>query len=146
MALPDGLYDPTTYRRDCGNHCLQRPMQTPGCSTCCAKMKRRVIWRMLWWLSSRPFLKIYAKTAKRSFCRSLIWLNSLLVNLRQRLNPQTSAAEVDMLVKPPQVLRAIYRQSAYPVAPETGLSLPWLFTAGKGSPSLLTELRRTGGL
>jgi HKD family nuclease len=29
-----------------------------------------------------------------------------------------------------------------PVPPETGLAAPWLFTAGKGSPALLTELRR----
>jgi HKD family nuclease len=40
------------------------------------------------------------------------------------------------------ILQAIHRQSAPPVPPETGLAAPWLFTAGKGSPALLTELRR----
>ena len=69
-------------------------------------------------------------------------VNSLLVSLRQRLEHEADGADVDMLATPPQVLRAIYRQSVPPAMPETGLAVPWLFTAGKGSPSLLAELRR----
>jgi HKD family nuclease len=48
----------------------------------------------------------------------------------------------DIVAAPARVLQAIHRQSAPPVPPETGLAAPWLFTAGKGSPALLTELRR----
>ena len=40
------------------------------------------------------------------------------------------------------MLRAIHRGTVVPEWPQTGLALPWLFTAGKGSPSLLYELRR----
>ena len=41
-----------------------------------------------------------------------------------------------------RLLQAVHRHSAPLVLPDTGLALPWLFTAGKGSPSLLSELRR----
>lgn len=72
--------------------------------------------------------------------RQLELVNSVLVDFRQRLG---SAGEyVDLLATPPQLLQSVHRQSAPPVLPDTGLAVPWLFTAGKGSPSLLTELRR----
>lgn len=45
------------------------------------------------------------------------------------------------LVSPLQVLRAVHPGGQPLQWPETGLALPWLFTAGKGSPSLLHELR-----
>ncbi len=72
--------------------------------------------------------------------RQLELVNSVLVDFRQCLG---SAGEyVDLLATPPQLLQSVHRQSAPPVLPDTGLAVPWLFTAGKGSPSLLTELRR----
>lgn len=77
-------------------------------------------------------------------------VNALLVWLRQRLSEQqgsaaaTAAAEsvVDLIAPPARVLRAIHRQQQLPTAPELGLAVPWLFTAGKGSPALLHEIRR----
>lgn len=80
--------------------------------------------------------------------RQLELVNGLLVMLRQRLagknaegNPE--AGEVVDLVAPPlRVLRAVQRDQQFPVSPEIGLGVPWLFTAGKGSPSLLQEIRR----
>ncbi|MSU48266.1 MAG: DEAD/DEAH box helicase [Opitutus sp.] len=39
------------------------------------------------------------------------------------------------------MLRAVHRVGSVPQLPETGLAIPWLVTASKGSPSLLTELR-----
>jgi superfamily II DNA or RNA helicase len=71
--------------------------------------------------------------------RQLELINSLIAHLRR----QTTALEEHLytIPDPPQILRSIHRsQPATP--PETGLLNPWLFTAGKGSPSLLTELRR----
>jgi superfamily II DNA or RNA helicase/HKD family nuclease len=67
--------------------------------------------------------------------------NGLLQHLRS-LHP--SAAEViDPVVEPGRLLRSIPRPAAAPPEhPETGLAFPWLFTAGKGSPALLNELRR----
>lgn len=72
--------------------------------------------------------------------RQLELANALLVNARQRLSPP--AAEADPLAAPLQLLQAVHRHSSPPALPDTGLALPWLFTAGKGSPSLLSELRR----
>ncbi len=78
-------------------------------------------------------------------------VNALLVWLRQRLAGQdgpatttTAATEsvVDLIALPARVLRAIHQLQRLPTAPELGLSAPWLFTAGKGSPALLHEIRR----
>ncbi len=67
----------------------------------------------------------------------LAFINALLVHLRLQ-----GATDVDLLVEPPQILRSVHRIGTAPDIPETGLAIPWLFTAGKGSPSLLSELRR----
>jgi superfamily II DNA or RNA helicase/HKD family nuclease len=81
--------------------------------------------------------------------RQLELVNDLLVTLRQRLQPSDgsngdlpSAEVVDLVASPMQVLRAIQRNQQFPTSPEVGLAVPWLFTAGKGSPSLLQEIRR----
>ena len=80
--------------------------------------------------------------------RQLELVNGLLVMLRQRLAGSSTeganaAGEVVDLVAPPlRVLRAVQRDQQFPVSPEIGLGVPWLFTAGKGSPSLLQEIRR----
>lgn len=66
-------------------------------------------------------------------------VNFLLVSLRLRLGQGVVA---DAVAEPAQILQAVHRHSAPPVPPETGLAAPWLFTAGKGSPALLGELRR----
>ena len=73
-------------------------------------------------------------------------VNALLVTLRQRLKPgeddNDSADIIDLIAQPPRMLKAINRNRQFPAPPDIGLSLPWLFTAGKGSPSLLHEIRR----
>jgi superfamily II DNA or RNA helicase len=80
--------------------------------------------------------------------RQLELVNGLLVMLRQRLagnnaEGTSAAGEVVDLVAPPlRVLRAVQRDQQFPVSPEIGLGVPWLFTTGKGSPSLLQEIRR----
>ncbi|CAN5790267.1 hypothetical protein BH09PSE5_BH09PSE5_38670 [soil metagenome] len=78
--------------------------------------------------------------------RQLELVNDLLVMLRQRLrdggNAPASAAVVDLIASPLRVLRAVQRGNQFQASPEIGLAVPWLFTAGKGSPSLLQEIRR----
>jgi superfamily II DNA or RNA helicase/HKD family nuclease len=79
-------------------------------------------------------------------------VNGLLVMLRQRLHIGTAVASgsgatqvaevVDLVASPLQVLRAVQRDGQFAASPEIGLAVPWLFTAGKGSPSLLQEIRR----
>lgn len=71
-------------------------------------------------------------------------INSLLTSLRQRMQttrPQSVDA-FDSISNPPRVLRAIRFDRQFAEAPELGLAAPWLFTAGKGSPSLLQEIRK----
>lgn len=81
--------------------------------------------------------------------RQLELVNGLLVALRHRLaaghgaRAEGGTAElVDLIAPPLRVLRAVRRDRQFPASPEIGLAAPWLFTAGKGSPSLLQEIRR----
>ncbi len=78
--------------------------------------------------------------------RQLNLVNELLVWLRQRMesvNGKTATAtHIDPPAPPARLLRAVHRTPNSPTPPELGLAAPWLFTAGKGSPSLLQEIRR----
>ena len=69
----------------------------------------------------------------------LALVNELLKQLRS--DYPKSGDSIDPVLAPPRVLQAIRGPAEHvPNVPETGLAAPWLFTAGKGSPSLLTEL------
>jgi len=70
--------------------------------------------------------------------RQLELFNSLIAHVRRQAGVDEAP---DALIEPPQLLRSVSRIGAPPDPPETGLTFPWLFTAGKGSPSLLNELR-----
>ncbi len=78
--------------------------------------------------------------------RQLTLVNELLVWLRQRLQSaagkSADASPIDLLAAPARILRAVHRTPQGPTPPELGLAAPWLFTSGKGSPSLLQEIRR----
>lgn len=82
--------------------------------------------------------------------RQLELVNELLVMLRRRLaaaedgagRSAGSAEVIDLVADPLRVLRAVQRDQQFRAVPEIGLAAPWLFTAGKGSPSLLQEIRR----
>lgn len=71
--------------------------------------------------------------------RQIALVNDLLGQLRKQAG--LSMLELPDFDQPPQILRAIHPSIRTPSSPETGLALPWLFTAGKGTPSLLNELR-----
>lgn len=75
----------------------------------------------------------------------LEFVNSVLVKIRARakeLHPQRNFDDhIRLLADPVQHLTAIHRKRTAPTAPDTGLMVPWLFTASKGSPALLNELR-----
>ncbi len=78
--------------------------------------------------------------------RQLALVNEMLVWLRQRVltaaHTGSATAHIDLLAPPARLLRAVHRTPVSPTPPELGLAAPWLFTAGKGSPSLLQEIRR----
>jgi superfamily II DNA or RNA helicase/HKD family nuclease len=78
--------------------------------------------------------------------RQLELVNGLLVTLRQKLESEeskvVSAEVIDLISQPARLLKAIQRNQQFQTPPEVGLAAPWLFTAGKGSPSLLQEIRR----
>ena len=136
MQLPDGLYDKFVTESVAQ---LIAGLRDPSCRTLSSPPSEEVPERIADALAKQMTLLLDeldgygAEKAKRQ----LALVNALLVHLRQQ-----EAGIVDLLVEPPQILRAVHSIGAAPEAPETGLAIPWLFTAGKGSPSLLTELRR----
>lgn len=79
-----------------------------------------------------------------SIDRQLELVNGLLIELRRKLAPE-DAQTVDLVADPPTVLTSVTRAGFHREPPQTGLTAPWLFTAGKGTPSLLSELRRELG-
>lgn len=145
MALPDGLYDLLLTEG------LARSLATLDPSLAdvsalkggAAEFLAEVITRQL----STILDDVSGDEAEKAK-RQLELVNGLLVMLRQRLagssaDGASAAGEVVDLVAPPlRVLRAVQRDQQFPVSPEIGLGVPWLFTAGKGSPSLLQEIRR----
>ena len=78
--------------------------------------------------------------------RQIELVNVLLVQLRHwltgRAGEDKSTNVVDLVASPLRLLKAIQHDRQFPTPPEVGLAAPWLFTAGKGSPSLLQEIRR----
>lgn len=72
-------------------------------------------------------------------------VNDLLAHLKAKADALGVAAIdeiLDPIATPPRVLRAVQSTRQFPEPPQISLSTPWLFTAGKGSPSLLDEIRR----
>jgi HKD family nuclease len=92
----------------------------------------------------RRLLADASGTPKDQLQRQVALINGLLREVRTYLKVEDQEAEV--IAEPPRILRAVHpRIAAPPVWPETGLAAPFLFTAGKGSPALVTELRREVG-
>jgi superfamily II DNA or RNA helicase/HKD family nuclease len=79
----------------------------------------------------------------------LEFVNAMLVDLRKRLADQypdqDHGANIRLLATPAQNLRAVHRSRTALTAPDTGVTTPWLFTAAKASPALLSELRHELG-
>ena len=133
MQLPDGLYDKLVTERVAQ---LIASFRDPSCRTLSALPPEEASERVTDALAKQLTLLLDeldgdgVEKAKRQ----IALVNALLVHLKQH----TSAGSVDLLAEPPQILRAVRNSGSAPEVPETGLAIPWLFTAGKGSPSLLT--------
>ncbi len=86
-------------------------------------------------------LAAMAGDANEKSLAQLSLINALLLDQRDR--GQNDASIVDAIASPPRVLRSIRRGGEIvPAFPDTGLATPWLFTADRGSPALLDEIRR----
>ncbi len=139
MELPDGLYDQvltealwqSILRSTDDNGRTLQPLKAEDAPERLAELLTQQLTRILDDIDGEGQEKLQ---------RQLALVNSILIGSRQRLGKVGNQA--DALLSPPQLLHAIHRHSQSPSLPDTGLALPWLFTAGKGSPSLLTELRR----
>lgn len=139
MELPDGLYDQLLTEglwaavsgTTTENGRTLAPLTAEDAPERLAEMLVRQLARMLDDLGGEGPEKLQ---------QQLGLVNSILTDARQRLGK--AGSQIDALSDPLQLLHAIHRHSPPPVPPDTGLAVPWLFTAGKGSPSLLTELRR----
>jgi superfamily II DNA or RNA helicase/HKD family nuclease len=146
MALPDGLYDLLLTEGLARSLATLEPASTDV---------RSLHGGVAEWLAEaiarqfRAILDDLSGGDAENAERQLELVNQLLITLRQRLlggdgtGPSSAAGQiVDLVASPLRVLRAVRRDRQFPAAPEIGLAAPWLFTAGKGSPSLLQEIRR----
>ncbi|MCZ2498912.1 DUF3427 domain-containing protein [Xylophilus sp. Kf1] len=140
MTLPDGLYDLLVTEGLASRLDLDRSDVFPlkgGAAELLADALTRQLAAIL-----NDITGDEAEKARRQ----LELVNALLVSLRQRLTaearPAGSAEIIDLVAMPLRLLKAVQRDRQFAVAPEIGLAAPWLFTAGKGSPSLLQEIRR----
>ena len=139
MALPDGLYDQLLTRsldeliaRSTDENA--RSLQALNADDAPARLAEVLVAQLA------KILDDLEGEGGDKLRQQLELVNFILVSLRERLG--RAAESADIVAAPARILQAIHRQSAPPVPPETGLAAPWLFTAGKGSPALLTELRR----
>ena len=146
MALPDGLYDLLLTEGLARSLAALDPISADvlALKGGAAEFLAEVITRQL-----GAILDDVAGDEADKPRRQLELVNDLLVMLRQRLSTGGSSAAaiasadiVDLVASPLRVLRAVKRDQQFPASPEIGLAVPWLFTAGKGSPSLLQEIRR----
>lgn len=138
MELPDGLYDQllTESMRDAITRTTDehgRTLSSLSAEDAPERLAEAIASQL-----SRILDDLSGEGAEK-LQRQLALVNDLLRFTRQRL--QRCDEEIDPLSAPLQLLHAVHRHGTPPVFPDTGLALPWLFTAGKGSPSLLSELR-----
>jgi hypothetical protein len=70
--------------------------------------------------------------------REIAVVLELLAVLRQA---GASADAMPQWTPPMRTLRAVHPDGPRPSYPDTGVRVPWLFTAGRADPSLLNELR-----
>lgn len=140
MSLPDGLYDLLI------TEALKRDLPSGGVST--SEVREGAVGLLMDAVARQlaGILEDIEGEGEAKAERQLALVNSVLVSVRDRLRAaqpgDDQGVTVDLLSTPLRRLTAIKRDLRFPLAPEIGFSIPWLFTAGKGSPALLHEIRR----
>ena len=139
MTLPNGLYDllltNALAARINPDHAQLQLLQTDAADFLVDAISRQLA----------AILDDMGGEAAERPARQLQIVNALLVSLRERLAADAVSGctdnVIDLVAHPLQVLKAIRHDQEFSTPPEIGLAAPWLFTAGKGSPSLLQEIR-----
>ena len=133
--LPDGLYDRLM------NGALQRSLEVLPPERQyeieklgSAELRRRLVLEIAR-LLPEIFDEISGSAGATESNREVDLINGLLAWIRQQ------GVEVAPLLTPARALRAVHPAGVAPIYPPTGLSAPWLFTAGRADPSLFAELR-----
>ena len=139
MEFPDGLYDLILSQAQAGKLALETeegsrtlvPLHPDESAERLADAVARQLVEILDDISG---------DGKEKIERQLELVNDILVETRRRLGQAADTAE--KVATPIQLLQSVHRHTPTPAFPDTGLAVPWLFTAGKGTPSLLHELIR----
>ena len=139
MEFPDGLYDLILSQAQAGKLALETeegsrtlvPLHPDESAERLADAVARQLVEILDDISG---------DGKEKIERQLELVNDILVETRRRLGQAADTAE--KVATPIQLLQSVHRHTSAPALPDTGLAVPWLFTAGKGTPSLLHELIR----
>lgn len=153
-SLPDGLYDQLLTADLASvlgesihaNNCTLENLDSATGTRRLAEALADQLVSVLQDISPRPLEDLSEQDGKRNRLQSqLEFVNAMLVDLRARLAHQFPNQDhgdnVRLLASPAQNLTAVHRKRTAPTAPDTGLTSPWLFTAAKSSPALLSELR-----
>ena len=153
-SLPDGLYDQLLTddlaqalgQHVLNDHCTLEDLDTAYGTRRLAEALADQLVNVLQDISPRQVDDSAEKDSKRTRLQSqLEFVNAMLVDLRQRLAHQFPEEgygdNIRLLANPAQNLTAVHRKRTAPTPPDTGVTSPWLFTAAKASPALLSELR-----
>lgn len=134
--LPDGLYDrilDSTLREVAQS--LQSSGQAEIEELSPVERRRRLVDEISRLLPGLLDAIAEANEDRQSEQQELQFLNQLLATVR-RQDGQTPTWTAPVLA-----LRSVHRAGLAPAFPSTGLTAPWLFTAGRADPSLFAELR-----
>jgi superfamily II DNA or RNA helicase/HKD family nuclease len=153
-SLPDGLYDQLLTADLASvlggsiqaNACTLEDLDSETGTRRLAEALADQLVSVLQDISPRPVDDAAEQNGKRTRLQSqLEFVNAMLVDLRARLAQQFPNQDyvdnIRLLASPAQNLIAVHRKRTAPTAPDTGVTTPWLFTAAKSSPALLSELR-----
>ncbi len=134
--LPDGLYDRIL---DSTMRVVAEDLATAGQAEiealAPAERRRRLVAEIARLLPELLDGVATSSEESESERQELQFLNQLLTNVRRQ------DAQTPTWTAPVLALRSVHRTGLVPVFPQTGLSFPWLFTAGRSDPSLFSELR-----
>jgi superfamily II DNA or RNA helicase/HKD family nuclease len=139
-ALPEGLYDllltELLKARLPSDHALEAPLS-----------QRAAADHFIEYVSEQLRLALDAMDTSggddhSSSLQHVALINALLVEIRKA---SMQGPMVDAVVAPVARLRSVGARYRGAALPDTGLRVPWLFSSNKGSPGLMSELRREIG-